>query len=759
MNPRASCSYTFALSNMLDNIPYEMRLLPQWVCAGPDKNPLNPRTGYAASVTEPSTWGTFEEARHAGYMHIGFVLTPADPYSIIDLDAPVSEEQAARHQKILATFDSYSELSQSGLGVHIIVRGKVPSGTRKDKVELYSDGRYMICTGRVLNPLPITDHQGWLEALHGEMASTAVADLDETGDLISDAEVLRMADGAANATKYRALVAGDTTGYPSQSEADFALLSMYAFYSKSNEQVRRLFRMCALGQRDKAQRNNYYLDVALSKIRGRQAANAVPLIDLSALLAAPLPPPPPPAYMAPAPPVVIEVPGLPPPPPKPRVSLPPGLIGEMAGFIHSTSIRPVWEVALAAAIGYGAGLIGRQWNISSTGLNQFLVLLAPTGTGKEGAVGGIDALQASVRGQVPAIDDFVGPGTFASGQALTRIMDKTPCFVSVLGEVGLTLQQICSRDAAPHDKQLRKVLLDVYAKSGWNKWLRPSVYSDSDKNTGLVRAPNVTILGESTPENFYQALDATHISEGLIPRFLVIEYTGPRPPINPRAFHAPDHGLAGRVGKLAQLSLAMRHNDTCCPVQMDRSAHRAMDAFNCYADDCINKDGADEVTKQLWNRAHLKALKLAGLVAVGCNLDQPIVTGDIAEWAINLVRQDIDNMVSKFSSGVVGLGDHQQEADLRAAIDRYPQFTEEQRASYKVPKLLLNRPQLVPYVFLKRYCVMRSAFKNDRRGAVLALQTALGDMLKSGMLAQIPSEQAKKELGVDSPVYYRGEAY
>ena len=764
---------------MLDNIPYELRLLNQWVCAGPNKSPINPRTGHAASVTDPNSWGTFEEARQAGYLHIGFVLSAADPYCIIDLDNPGTrvlngetvvnanvEEVAtitARHQKILAAFDSYTELSQSGAGIHIIVRGKIPSGVRKDKVEVYSDSRYMICTGNVLNDLPITDHQSLLLAIHGEMVSTVVATLEETGDLLSDADVLRMAAGAANAEKYLQLLRGDLTGYPSQSEADFALLSMYAFYSKSNEQVRRLFRLSVLGQRDKAQRNNYYLDMALSKIRARQAPALVDLTGLLTKCQGPVGLPvtfTPDVMLPPPPPVpVVNVVMAPPPPPKPRIILPPGLIGEMAEYVYSSAIRPVWEVALSAAIGYGAGIVGRHWNISSTGLCQYLVLLAPTGTGKEGAIGGMDAMQASVRAQVPAIDDFIGPGTFASGQALTRAMDKTPCFVSVLGEVGLTLQQICSKDAAPHDKQLRKVLLDIYAKAGWNKWLRPSVYSDSEKNTGLVRAPNVTILGESTPENFFNALDSTHISEGLIPRFLVIEYSGPRPPSNARAFHAPLPGLVARLTKLAQTSLTMRHNETCCPVQMDRTAHNVLDAFNAYADDKINQDGADEVTRQLWNRAHLKALKLAGLVAVGCNPEQPIVTGEIAQWAIGLVSADINNMVEKFSSGVVGHGDHQQEADLRNAVDKYPQLTQEQRRTYKVPVLLLDRPQLIPYVYLKRYCVQRSAFKSDRRGAVLALKTALDDMLKSGMLAQIPSEQAKKELGVDSPVYYRGEAY
>jgi hypothetical protein len=45
-------------------------------------------------------------------------------------------------------------------------------------------------------------------------------------------------------------------------------------------------------------------------------------------------------------------------------------------------------------------------------------------------------------------------------------------------------------------------------------------------------SPAFSILGESTPERFYGALNEDMISEGLLPRFLLIEYKGNRPPLN-----------------------------------------------------------------------------------------------------------------------------------------------------------------------------------------------------------------------------------
>ena len=134
---------------MRNNIPMELRALPQWVCAGPDKVPLSPRTGQPASVTDPNTWATFEEAVRTGMKHVGFVLAEWDPYTIIDLDnkpsKPCTPEQWARHQKILEAFDSYTERSASGTGYHIIVKGRIPAGVHRDNVEVYSTARYMIC--------------------------------------------------------------------------------------------------------------------------------------------------------------------------------------------------------------------------------------------------------------------------------------------------------------------------------------------------------------------------------------------------------------------------------------------------------------------------------------------------------------------------------------------------------------------------------------------------------------------------------------
>lgn len=751
------------------NIPAELRERIQWVVAGADKIPLNPRTGNAASVVDPATWGTFQDACNAGTRHIGFVLTHADPYCIIDLDnkpeKPVSQEEWEVHQRILTQFDSYTERSASGRGYHIVTKGKLPRGRRRGNVEVYSAERYMVFTGDVVRSAPITDQQTLLDALVAQMPEGgATVQLTQEDGVLDDQQVIDMAMRARNADKFNALCAGmwKELGYPSQSEADFALLSMFTFYSRDNEQCRRLFRYSALGQREKATTNDRYLDTMLGKMRAKEG----PPIDMSALLAAasynaakagaPQPaqalPPATPIGAASAQPVATPVQPVGTAKGAKGYKLPPGLVGQLASYFHATAIRPVQEMALAAAIGIAAGVAGRAYNISGTGLNQYILVLAKTGSGKEGVAKGISNLMGAIRPQVPMADDFIGPGAFASGQALIRVLDKQPCFLTLLGEFGLRLQAMNDPRANAAERLLKTVMLDLYTKSGFTDVLRSTAYSDQEKNTKTIRAPSVTILGESTPETFYEGIHAGDIADGLIPRFHVIEYTGPRPHRNRNANCAPPVELVDKFADLVVTALTVQNNNTCQPVHMHADALALMDAFDEEATDALNEAGS-QGEAQLWNRAHLKALKLAGLLAVGCDPHNPVVTLELATWSIEFTRKGTAELLAKFFAGEVGIGDNKQEADIRKVIAEYMTLTPAQRETYKVPKQIWSR-HIISRDYLWRRCSRLASFYKDKRGAAKTLDDALRNMVANDSISEVPKADAAKHFDSKANLYY-----
>jgi putative DNA primase/helicase len=145
---------------LVENIPEELRVRPQWVVwkavgEKPDKVPYSAKTGRKASSTDLTTWSTFEEAlvvhEKNSYAGVGFVFCSGDPYAGIDLDGCVDEngEIAVWALEIIRYFDSYTELSATGSGLHIIVRGDLPN-RRKGDLESYSSKRFFTMTGHIV---------------------------------------------------------------------------------------------------------------------------------------------------------------------------------------------------------------------------------------------------------------------------------------------------------------------------------------------------------------------------------------------------------------------------------------------------------------------------------------------------------------------------------------------------------------------------------------------------------------------------------
>lgn len=734
------------------NLPAELRARPQWVCCGADKVPINPRTRQMADPTDPNTWATFEEAVTAGFKHVGYVLHHTDPYTIIDLDNkvdnPAPPEELARFDAMIQAFSTYTERSASGRGYHLILRGIVPKGARRGHVEVYSDARFMICTGDVVMHAEVHERQDMLDNMYSQLSPTTYQPLEETGEEeFTDQEIHERALSADNGDKYDMLTRGHESwregGYPSQSEADLALMSMYTFYSKSNAQCRRLFLMSPLGKREKALRADY-MDRMLRIARTRQAENTPPPVDYkmafekaATVLATPAP--------------TMTTSGDDP------FSFPPGLVGEVAQYIMATSIRPVREVSIAAAIAFVAGLAGRTYNtVTKSGLNQYLIVLAKTGCGKEAAANGIDKLVAAVRTSVPAIHEFIGPAHFASGPAIVKTLADQPCFVSVLGEIGITLRTWSDPRANAAERMIFKVLLDCHGKSGFTQSLKSSAYSDKDKNTKIVQAPNMTLLGESVPDAYYASLTTEQIASGLIPRFVVIEYTGERPPLNEATDIDPTPDMVARLANLTTTCLTARANSACHVVPMTPEAMHILRAFNEHCDSAMRNTHTD-VEHQLWNRAHLNAMRLATLLAVGVNHQDPRVSQQDAVWACRLVAHSVEGVLGRFSRGEVG--ERQVDSNLDKAIRAYLTMTPKQRMDSGAPKVL-SETQVMPFAYFYTRLRLREPFKSDRRGARKAIEEALESYVKMDRLQLMPPVEARAQFRVrNANLYVLGDEF
>ena len=134
-----------------------------------------------ASSTDPSTWANFEDVinewRRAQnwYSGPGFVFSAQDPSCGIDLDDALDGKGNVKPWAcgIVERFsDTYMEVSPSGQGIKIWVRGAVPANlggvsVGDGQIEIYDHARYFAVTGRAFRgaPLEVEDHAADVLAL------------------------------------------------------------------------------------------------------------------------------------------------------------------------------------------------------------------------------------------------------------------------------------------------------------------------------------------------------------------------------------------------------------------------------------------------------------------------------------------------------------------------------------------------------------------------------------------------------------------
>jgi hypothetical protein len=214
---------------------------------------------YKASSTNPNTWDTFAQAAaayaHGGLDGIGFVL--GDGWAGVDFDHCVDAATDAIYTWALVqirALESYAELSPSGAGAHVLLHGKIADadGHKSGNIEAYCAGRFFTVTGHHLPETPATV-EARQEALdefcrrHFRLESRLWRNRgrDEQEQLLDldDDLLLAKARAATNGAKFAQLWAGDTSGYPSPSEAVAALCCLLAFWTRKDAgRMDRLFR-------------------------------------------------------------------------------------------------------------------------------------------------------------------------------------------------------------------------------------------------------------------------------------------------------------------------------------------------------------------------------------------------------------------------------------------------------------------------------------------------------------------------------------
>ena len=76
---------------------------------------------------------------------VGFVFSADDPFVFIDLDKMKEDDERLE----LIPDDTWSEVSQSGQGYHVVVKGFLSATFKENGIEVYDSGRFCAMTGKL----------------------------------------------------------------------------------------------------------------------------------------------------------------------------------------------------------------------------------------------------------------------------------------------------------------------------------------------------------------------------------------------------------------------------------------------------------------------------------------------------------------------------------------------------------------------------------------------------------------------------------
>lgn len=211
------------------NIPDELKELDRWIVwkseergDGKTKVPLAPwATDGIRTIdkSNPWTWASFDTAvdwaQKTPHWGLGFVFTDNEDIVGIDLDGHVEDGNLSdTANEIVDLVDSYTEVSPSGTGLHIICRGELPPGMANKNesagVEIYDNGRYFTFTGRSIRNDELREAQDAIDELQEEYLESRDIELSEdhggeTGSPLYDITVREL---------YPELPVGENTAHP-----------------------------------------------------------------------------------------------------------------------------------------------------------------------------------------------------------------------------------------------------------------------------------------------------------------------------------------------------------------------------------------------------------------------------------------------------------------------------------------------------------------------------------------------------------------
>jgi len=316
----------------------------------------------------------------------------------------------------------------------------------------------------------------------------------------------------------------------------------------------------------------------------------------------------------------------------------PGFVNELKDYTLATSNRPNQPLATVGALAMLSHLSGTNYT-TADGLstNLYFAVLADSGMGKD-AVGVTNKKLAEKAGILRSIADDI-----ASGEALEDAAAETPTLLLQCDEADYlfgTMKGAAGRGGRT-SQMLRRFYSDVHSAHALRR-------KANTEGSAVIRAPHVSMLAMGIGEHVYRAMSDKSLTDGLLGRCLLADFSGFRPLGKVEKRDLPENCVAAASWMAANDNLN-RESAEMQPIVVpyDAEALALKDELAQHCDAVVREAMARDmnVTAALLVRLNEKALKLALLAAISKDYQHPVITRDEILWgtefAVHITRQMI----------------------------------------------------------------------------------------------------------------------
>jgi hypothetical protein len=319
--------------------------------------------------------------------------------------------------------------------------------------------------------------------------------------------------------------------------------------------------------------------------------------------------------------------------PFPAKDYPAGLVGEVAEYCLQCAPVPNTSFALIAGLIVVAMLSRNRYVVEplDTTLNLYCIEVGDSACGKENA----PKVTKNILNEL-GLGDRITDGV-ASDVALLRALSEAPDHSMFYwqDETWKILYAAAGKQASTHAQGIYQVIMSLYSMADMPFHGRK--YANPKDNIEAIPRPFLVFGGATTPSRFADALEEKHVADGFLNRLLVFQsdVTGNKSRVRPPPLPAD---LKQRLTDLFD----PRYTSACAmPEELHRNvitwAEGAYEIATAFDEYCTSEIKADPVLGGLWSRGFENAIKVSGLLAVGINHENPIISVEQIRWAVRLI--------------------------------------------------------------------------------------------------------------------------